>query len=879
MELPSRYDPKPVEERWYRIWEEKGVFRADASSGKPPYTIVLPPPNITGILTLGHVLNMTIQDILIRSKRMQGYEALWLPGTDHAGIATQNKVEEKLRKEGKTRYDLGREKFLEEVWKWKEEYHGRIVYQMRRLGLSCDWSRERFTMDEGFSNAVLEVFVRLYEKGLIYRDEYIVNYCPRCRTVLSNDEVEHKEIEGKLWYIKYPLKDGGYITVATTRPETMLGDTAVAVHPDDERYREFQGKTVILPFVEREIPVIADPAVDPEFGTGAVKVTPGHDPNDFEIGKKHGLPIVKIFDEKGFVNENGGKFCGLERFEARNKIVEELESMGLLEKIEPHTHSVGHCYRCGTIIEPWVSPQWFVRMKPLAEPARKVVEEDVIKFQLPRWKKVYFHWIDNIRDWVISRQLWWGHRIPAYHCEECGEITVSKEKPEKCKHCGSTKIKQDEDVLDTWFSSWLWPFATMGWPEETGDLKKFYPTTTLVTGWDIIFLWVARMIMAGLEFMGKIPFEHVYFTGMVRDHLRRKLSKSLGNSPDPIDLIEEYGADALRMGMMLITPEGQDVLYSKERIEIGRNFANKIWNASRFILMNLDEDDRGTIEGISLELPDRWIISRVMDTIKTITDALDNFRINEAAKTIYDRFWHEFCDWYLEEIKVRLYGKDEYKKKVAKSVALWALENYLKLLHPFMPFITEEIWNRLPGERDLLCTSSWPSWEKNLIEKEIEEKMQFLMEFVEKVRNVRGEFRIPPKQKIRVILRGDGDKIKLIKDEFEWISFLAGIEEIKEGEREPLSASVVLHGVEAYVPLKDIIDVERERKRVEKEKEQVEHKIKSLRARLSNAEFLEKAPVKVVEETEEKLKKLEEKYRVLERIISDLSLDKEIKNE
>ena len=860
MEITSRYNPSKIESKWNTIWEENATFVADAHSKKKPYTIVIPPPNVTGILTMGHVLNLTIQDILIRYKRMGGYEALWVPGTDHAGIATQVKIEEKLRKEGKDRKKMGRSAFLKEAWQWKEKFHERITAQMKRLGLSVDWSKERFTLDEGYSNAVLQVFKTLHKQGLIYKGKYIVNYCPRCKTVLSNDEIEHYEEDSYLWYIKYPLEEGGFITVATTRPETMLGDTGIAVNPGDKRYKDYVGRTAILPLLHRRIPIIKDRLVDPEFGSGAVKVTPAHDPIDFEIGKRHNLDAVIVIDEDGKINQNGGPYKGMDRFEAREKIVEDLQKLDMLEKKEPYTHSIGRCYRCGSVIEPELSTQWFVSMKDMAKSAKKVVQEGEIKFYLPRWKKVYNHWLDEVKDWVISRQLWWGHQMPVWYCKECNTEVVSKDKPEKCPKCGGKKFRQDPDVLDTWFSSWLWPFVVMGWDEKTDMLKKFFPTDTLVTGWDIIFLWVARMVMASLKFTGKIPFKNVYFTGMVRDEKRRKLSKSLGNSPDPIDLIDEYGADSVRMGMMLITPEGQDVIYSKSRIEIGRNLANKIWNAGRFILLNVVEGDKPNIEDISLETVDRWIISQTESTIKEVSNAIDNFRINDGARLLYDKFWHIFCDWYIEMVKPRIFGEDEYAKRSAISITLWVFDNFLKLLHPFMPFITEELWSYLPGKENLLTISEWPVLEKNLIDKQTEEKVEFLREVIDNIRNIRGEYKIDKKMKIPIYIKGDEDRKKLIKEELEWVSFLTGLGEIqKDINPNIVYASSVLKDIEIYVPLGELIDIKQEIKRQEKELRSIVQQSDIVRKRLNNREFLDKAPSDVLENAKDKLRFFEDK--------------------
>lgn len=867
MNLSKTYNSEPIETKWILRWEKNKTFVADSLSDRPYYVVLIPLPNVTGILTVGHVLNMTIQDVLIRTHKMQGYEVMWLPGTDHAGIATQNKVEEKLAEEGLTRFDIGRVEFVKRVWAWKDQYHDRIVKQMKRLGLGCDWSRETFTMDENYGRAVQEVFVRLYEKGYIYRDEYIINYCPRCETVISNEEVEAEEKEGKLYYISYPLKGGGTLIVATTRPETMLGDTAVAVHPDDERYKEFVGKKVELPLMERLIPVISDERVDPKFGTGVVKITPAHDPDDFEIGREHDLGIINILDKKGHINENGGKYKGLERFEARKRILEELKEKGLFKKEEPHQHYIGHCSRCHTVIEPYISKQWFVKMDDMAKKAKKVVEEGEVRFYLPRWTKVYYHWIDNIRPWVISRQLWWGHRIPVYYCKGCNEVIVSKEKVRKCPKCGNLNIVQEEDVLDTWFSSWLWPFASFGWPEETEDLEAFFPSSTLVSGWDIIFLWVARMIMSSLEFMEDIPFKEVYLHGMIRDEKRRPLSKSLGNSPDPLDLITKYGADALRIGILLITPEGKDVIYKEESIQKGRNFLNKIWNASRFILMNCKEGDRGNIEGVNLYKADRWIISKVMGLIKETEDLIDSFRINEASRLLVFRFWHEFCDWYLEIIKSRIYYNDESEKKGAISVALWAFEQYLKLLHPYIPFITEEINEIIPGAEGQIIESDWPIYEEFYREQELEKEMELLMNFVSNVRNIRAEFNLPPDKEIELVVDGDPNFIELLNEESSWISILCSIKRIKRGKRVSHAAFFHQNGINVYIPLEGIIDFEKERERLSKEIQDIEGILKDLIKQLSNEQFLKKAPEKVIKESKEKKERFQEKLnRLLENL-------------
>jgi valyl-tRNA synthetase len=870
MEFEKIYNHLEIEDKWYKFWLEKKYFEADNKSKRESYVIVMPPPNITGILTMGHVLNNTFQDIIIRMKRMEGYEVLWLPGIDHAGIATQNVVEKELAKEGKTRFDLGREEFLKRVWEWKEKYGDIILKQLKKLGVSCDFSRTRFTMDKELSDAVLEAFVRLYEKGMIYKGLYIINWCPRCTTALSDDEVEHREVFGKLYYIKYPLKDGGYITVATTRPETMLGDTAVAINPEDKEKRKFLGRIAILPFLNREIPVIEDERVEIGFGTGFVKVTPAHDPVDFEIGRRHNLEMIVIMDKFAKMNENAGKFKGLDRFEAREKIVNELKEMGLLEKIEDYTHSVGECYRCNTIIEPYLSEQWFVRMKPLAEKAIEAAKKKEIIFFPSSYEKNYYNWLENVRDWCISRQIWWGHRIPVYICEECNNMIIKKEKPKECPKCKSKKLKQDEDVLDTWFSSWLWPFSTMGWPKETDDFKKFYPTTTLITGWDILFFWVARMIMAGIEFTGKVPFKNVVLTGMVRDEKRRKLSKSLGNSPDPLDLIKKYGADGVRFSMCLITPEGQDVLFSEKKMEIGRNFANKLWNASRLLFLNYD--GRFNFDKNKFYLEDKWILYLLDEFLKNLKLLLDNFNFVDAAWRCYRFFWNEYCDWYLEFIKDRL--KDEREKEYALGVAFYVLEKFLRALHPFMPFITEEIWQKLPfkKEKESIMISEWPKDEGFLFKEEYED-FEFIKKLIMEVRKIRGDYNIPVSQKTKLFLR--------------WISslerkdiFLKRIEEIKrltfseeiEFTENPFKkcAFGVVQGVEIYIPLEGIIDIEKEKRKILEEIEEIKGHILKIERRLSNEDFINKAKKEVIIENEKKLMEFKEKMERLKLYLEHL---------
>ncbi|HID96089.1 MAG TPA: valine--tRNA ligase [Candidatus Latescibacteria bacterium] len=883
------YNPQITEGKWYRYWEEHGLFNADPNTGRKPYAIVIPPPNVTGILTIGHVLNNTLQDILVRWKRMQGYEALWMPGTDHAGIATQNVVEEGLRREGETRHALGRQRFVERIWQWKERYGGIIIEQLKMLGCSCDWRRERFTMDEGLSRAVREVFVRLYEKGLIYRGKYIINWCPRCQTALSDEETVHQEEQGALWYIRYPIKDDkGYVTVATTRPETMLGDTAVAVNPGDKRYSRLLRKVLLLPILGREIPVIADDLVDPEFGTGAVKVTPAHDPNDFEIGHRHHLPQVIVMNEDGRMNQNAGpKYEGLDRYDCRKRLVKDLEDQGLLERVESHTHSVGRCQRCKTVLEPYLSDQWFVKMRPLAQPAIQAVREGRLKFYPDHWTKTYLHWLENIRDWCISRQLWWGHRIPIWYCDS-GHQTVQREEPERCSRCGSTHLVQDEDVLDTWFSSWLWPFSTMGWPEDTPEFRVFYPTDALITGPDIIFLWVARMVMAGYEFTGKCPFSEVYFTSMVRDIQGRKMSKSLGNSPDPTSVIEQYGADALRYTIVEISPQGQDVYYSNEKVEIGRNFCNKIWNAARFVITNLSKEGDTELRGFvcppssltsmpGFELSDRWILSRLCRTISSVTDSLERYRFNEASSCLYNFFWHEYCDWYLELVKPRLYRSgDQSKKKTAQCVMATVLEAMMRLLHPIMPFITEEIWQRLKGlkiqesgvddDKSIMVTT-WPAADPSLIDEDAEIAMALLQEITVAIRNIRAQMRIPPSKPVNAILSPSSEGLlTTIKENHSYIETLGKVRNLSvdlDVRRPSHCATAVIRGVEVFVPLEGLIDLDRERDRLEREIDRVSAQLQRVSAKLKDEDFLKKAPALVVEEQRRKAESYREDLRKL----------------
>lgn len=856
--ISSVYNPKNVEDRWYNFWEKENLFYAKRDPNKKPFTIVIPPPNVTGQLHMGHALNTTLQDILIRFKRMQGFACLWLPGTDHAGIATEAKVKEQLSKQGLSKYDIGREKFLEKAWEWKEKYGDTILKQLKKLGASCDWSRLRFTLDEGLSKAVREVFVRLYEKGLIYRGNYIVNWCPKCRTTLSDIEVEYEEETGKLYYFKYPLADKkSYLTIATTRPETILGDTAVAVNPDDKRFKNYIGKNLILPLVGRKIPVIADSYVDMEFGTGAVKVTPAHDPNDFEMGIRHKLPVISVIDEEGKMNKDAGKFAGLDRFECRKAVVEQLKSEGLLVKVEDLSHSVGHCYRCHSTVEPMVSKQWFVKMEPLAKPAIKVVEEGKIQFIPDRFKKVYINWLENIHDWCISRQLWWGHRIPAWYCKNCGKTSVSKEDLKACPHCKSDDIHQDPDVLDTWFSSALWPFSTLGWPEKTEDLRYFYPTSVLVTGYDIIFFWIARMIFMSLEFMKEEPFKYVLITGLVRDAQGRKMSKSLGNGIDPLEVIDKYGADTLRFTLSTGNTPGNDMRFHWDKVESSRNFANKIWNASRFVMMNLDDfDHEKDIDINELDLKDKWILSKLNNIIKEVTEFLDKFEIGIAAQKLYDFFWSEFCDWYIEMAKNDLYGKNHKVKEQTQYVLWYVLEKTLKLLHPFMPFITEEIWQHIPHKGKSIMISDWPRYRQDLIFDDAKD-MEIVMDAIRGIRNIRADMNVAPSKKAKVFVRVTNKKVgKLLKDNLDIIYSLAKVSQMKicdENMRAPEKAMTsVIRGAELFMPMAGLVDVNKEINRLKHDKEKLEKELKRSNKKLSNKNFLEKAPKEVVEKERRK---------------------------
>ena len=858
-ELPKTYDPSEVEDKIYANWVDKKYFEAEPDSKKEPYTIVIPPPNVTGQLHMGHALDETLQDILIRYKRMKGYAALWIPGTDHAGIATQIKVEAELRKEGLTRYDLGREKFLERVWDWKRQYGNRIINQLKKLGSSCAWSRERFTMDDGCSDAVKEVFVKLYNKGLIYQGHRIINWCPHCITALSDAEVEYTEQDGFFWHIKYPVKDSDrFVEIATTRPETLFGDTAVAVNPDDERYADLVGKTLILPLVGREIPVIADEYVDKEFGTGCVKITPAHDPNDFEVGLRHNLEQIKVMNDDATMNKYAGKYQGMDRYECRKAMVEELKDLGLLVKTVPHKHNVGQCYRCGTTVEPIISKQWFVKMKPLAEPAVEVVKNGTVKFVPDRFSKTYLNWMENVHDWCISRQLWWGHRIPAFYCEDCGETTVSKDIVTKCPKCGGA-VKQDSDVLDTWFSSALWPFSTLGWPKETEDFKYFYPTSTLVTGYDIIFFWVARMIFSALEQTGKTPFDHVFIHGIVRDSQGRKMSKSLGNGIDPLEVIAEYGADALRFTLATGNSPGNDMRYYKERVEASRNFANKIWNASRFLLMNLDIDKIELPDESELRVEDKWILSVFNRVAKEVGENIDKFELGIAVSKLYDFIWDSYCDWYIELVKPRLYAKDG-SEKAAQQVLAYVLENSLKLLHPFMPFITEEIFGYLPTGEESIMISSWPEFDEKLCFEADEKRMNIVMNAIKAIRNVRTQMNVVPSKKAKVIIVTEDKSLFEGTEQF-FEKLASASETVIQADKSGIddnAVSAVSEGAELFIPLDELIDRDKELARLSDEKKRLEAEIKRVESKLGNAGFVAKAPEKIVSEEREKGEKYKE---------------------
>lgn len=872
--LPKTYDPKDFEDRLYKYWNDSGHFVAYVDKDKKPFTIMMPPPNVTGNLHMGHALNNTLQDILIRWKRMEGYSVLWLPGTDHASISTEAKVVDKIKKEGKSKEGLGRERFLEEAWDWTHKYGNTIKNQLKKLGVSCDWSRDRFTLDEGLSKAVEEVFIRLYEKGLIYRGNRIINWCPNCRTAISDAEVEHEDSLGSIWHIRYPIKGSDdFIVIATTRPETMLGDLAIAVNPEDTRYKDIVGKTAILPLMNKEIPIIADDYVEMEFGTGAVKITPSHDPNDFEVGERHGLGQYIIMNEDGTISANGGVYEGLERYEARKKIVEDLKEQGYLVEIKEHQNAVGHCERCNTVVEPLISKQWFVKMEPLAKPALEAYKNGEVNFIPERFGKIYTNWLEGIRDWCISRQLWWGHRLPVYYCDDCGEIIVSRTKPEKCSKCNSSSLHQDTDTLDTWFSSALWPFSTLGWPDKTEDLEYFFPTDVLITGYDIIFFWIVRMVFSSIEQMGEVPFKDVFLTGLVRDSQGRKMSKSLGNGIDPLEIIDEYGADALRFTLVTGNSPGNDMRFYIERVEANRNFANKLWNATRFVLMNLEEDvAMEELNLDTLEEEDRWILSKLNTVVKEATENLNKYEIGMAASKVYDFIWDEYCDWYIEMVKSRLYGEDKASKETAEKVLLHVLKDILKLLHPFMPFITEEIWQHLPGDKTPLILSSWPVNKSELNFSESEEAIEFIKSGIKAIRNARAEMNIVPSRKSKQIFVTMDERVKSILTNgqryFLNLASADGIElkETKEGIGED-NISVVLDRCEVFLPLKDLIDFEKEIERLGKDKEKLQGEIKRVVGKLSNENFVKKAPEKVVEEEREKQKKYEE---MLEKVIERL---------
>ena len=862
-ELAKAYEPKEVEDRIYDFWMKGKYFHAEVDPKKKPYTIVIPPPNITGQLHLGHAMDETLQDTLIRWRRMQGYSALWLPGTDHASIATEAKIVEAMRKEGVTKEEIGREKFLERAWAWKDQYGGRIVEQLKKLGSSCDWDRLRFTMDEGCNKAVNHVFKKLYDKGLIYRGERIINWCPHCKTSISDAEVEFEEKEGSFWHLRYPLSDGtGYIELATTRPETMLGDTAVAVHPDDERYKALVGKTVILPLVNKEIPIIADTYVEQDFGTGVVKITPAHDPNDFEVGLRHKLPVINIMDDGGVINENGGKYAGMPALEARKQIVKDLDEGGYLLEIEPIKHNVGTCYRCGTVVEPRVSTQWFVRMEPLAKPAVDVVKNGEIRFIPDRMDKIYYNWMENIKDWCISRQLWWGHQIPAWYCD-CGETIVSETEPQVCPKCGGTHLKRDEDTLDTWFSSALWPFSTLGWPEKTPELEYFYPTDTLVTGYDIIFFWVARMIFSGVEHMGETPFKTVFFHGLIRDAQGRKMSKSLGNGVDPLDIIAEYGADALRFTLVTGNSPGNDMRFSEEKVAASRNFANKIWNAARFILMNIEGKDIGCALPEKLYTSDKWILNRFNSVTAAVTENLEKFELGMAVSKLYDFIWDDFCDWYIELAKIRMNGSDAESADSARRVLVWVMSNTLKLLHPFMPFITEEIWQTLPHEGEALIVAKWPEYDENLAFPAEAADMEKVMAVIRAIRVRRNEMNVPPSKKAHIYI--ETAQPAPYAEGSEFIARLAYGSAVEIGASFAVEGAVtaVTDDAKALLPMDDLVDKAAEIARLTKELQNAQKQLDNVNAKLANEKFTSKAPQNVIDGVKANGEKLTAKIRLI----------------
>ena len=862
-ELAKTYDPKAIEEKLYERWCENKYFHAEVDRSRKPFTTVMPPPNITGKLHMGHALDNTLQDILIRYKRMQGYNALWIPGTDHAAISTEVKVTNQLKEEGIDKKELGREGFLERTWQWKEEYAGTIENQLKKLGISCDWDRERFTMDEGCSKAVEEVFIKLYEKGYIYKGSRIINWCPKCKTSLSDAEVEHEEQAGNFWHIKYPIVGTDrFLEIATTRPETMLGDTAIAVHPDDERYKDIVGKKVLLPLVNKEIPVVADYYVDKEFGTGAVKITPAHDPNDFEVGKRHNLEEINIMNDDATINEKGGKYAGMERYEARKAIVEDLREQGYLVEIEPHSHNVGTHDRCGTTVEPLIKQQWFVKMEELAKPAIEALKTGELKFVPERFNKIYLHWLENIKDWCISRQIWWGHRIPAYYCDECGEFVVAREMPEVCPHCGCTHFTQDEDTLDTWFSSALWPFSTLGWPDKTEDLDYFYPTDVLVTGYDIIFFWVIRMVFSGYEHTGKSPFHTVLIHGLVRDSQGRKMSKSLGNGIDPLEIIDQYGCDALRLTLVTGNAPGNDMRFYNERVEASRNFANKVWNASRFIMMNMEENVIAKPDASLFNEADKWILSKVNRLAKDVTENMDKFELGIAVQKVYDFIWDEFCDWYVEAAKYRIYHKEE--DKASADCVLWVLKTVLKqalkLLHPFMPFITEEIYSVLVPEEESLMMSEWPEFKSEWDFPAEENVMEHVKEITRGIRNMRAEMNVPNNRKTKVyVVCEDTDICEGIRNlENSMKPLMMASEILVQQAKENIAdnaVSIVVPDAVVYLPLEDLVDFEQEMERLQKEEEKLKKEIKRAEGMLSNERFISKAPEAKVQEEREKLEK------------------------
>ena len=869
-ELAKQYDPKEVEDRTYKFWLDGNYFHAVPDPEKKPYTIVIPPPNITGQLHMGHALDNTLQDILIRFRRMQGYDTLWLPGTDHASIATEAKIVEAMAKEGLTKDDIGREAFLERAWAWKDKFGGRIIEQLKKMGSSCDWERERFTLDEGCNKAVNEVFCRLYEKGLIYRGERIINWCPNCLTSISDAEVEYEDQAGHFWHLRYPFKDGsGYLELATTRPETLLGDTAVAVNPNDERYKDIVGKTLILPIVHREIPVVADDYVEIDFGTGVVKITPAHDPNDFEVGLRHNLPVINVLTDDAKITDDYPKYAGMDRYEARKAIVKDLEAEGALVKVEDYSHNVGTCYRCSTTVEPRVSKQWFVSMKPLAGPAIDAVKNGETTFVPKRFEKVYFHWLENIRDWCISRQLWWGHRIPAWYCDDCGEITVARTAPDKCCKCGSTHLTQDPDTLDTWFSSALWPFSTLGWPNtEAEDFKRYYPTSTLVTGYDIIPFWVMRMMFSGIEQTGEVPFDTVLIHGLVRDEQGRKMSKSLGNGIDPLEVIDKYGADALRFTLANGNSPGNDMRYSDKKVEASRNFANKLWNAARFILMNLDgTEPAGLPDELSLE--DKWVLSLYNDLVKEVTDNLEKFELGIAAQKVYDFIWDVFCDWYIELAKIRLQKGGE-PAQYAKRVLVYVMSNTLKLLHPFMPFVTEEIWQSLPHEGESIMVCAWPVYGEALNFSDEETQMEMIMQAVRAVRNRRAEMNVAPSKRAKIFISTPYTETFGLSGEI--MQKLAGASEVEVGTDKEVDGAVciVTDAAKLYIPMGDLVDFEAERARLNKELAAAQKQLDGVNAKLSNENFTSKAPAAVVEAQRENARKLNEKIAMLNDSLSKL---------